>query len=114
MKENFFSYISYYQWWKSIDKFILSLILFLFLIGLFFSLVSTSLIASDKLETNTYFFFFKHTIFVIIGFFIIFLLSFLKEKQLYKLSIIFFLFIFISIIISSVFWNRDKRFQKVD
>ena len=81
---------SLYNWWKDIDKFLFFLIILLISLGIFFSLVSTSLIASDKLETNTYFFFFKHTIFVIIGFFIIFLLSFLKEKQLYKLSIIFF------------------------
>ena len=90
MREKFLNYISYYQWWKSIDKFILSIVLFLFLLGLFFSLVSTSLIASDKLETNTYFFFFKHLIFVIIGFFVIFFLSFLQEKELYKLSILIF------------------------
>ena len=55
-----FSFFSYYQWWKNLDKFILSIIITLFSIGLFFSLVSTSLIASDKLETNSYFFFFKH------------------------------------------------------
>ena len=34
-----------------------SLIILLFLIGLFFSLVSTSLIASDRLNTNDYTFF---------------------------------------------------------
>ena len=33
----------YYEWWKNIDKFIFSLIILLFFIGLFFSLVSTSL-----------------------------------------------------------------------
>ena len=48
----------YYEWWKNIDKTLLSLIIFLFSLGLFFSFVSTSLIASDKLETNNYFFFF--------------------------------------------------------
>ena len=53
-------YNFYYGWWKSIDKTIFLLILFLFSLGLFFSLVSTSLIASDKLDTNNYFFFFKH------------------------------------------------------
>ena len=90
LKEKFFSYISYYQWWKSIDKFILSLVLLLFFIGLFFSLVSTSLIASDKLDTNTYFFFFKHTFFVIIGFFVIFFFSFIPKEQLYKISILIF------------------------
>ena len=54
----------YYGWWKNIDKFILFLILFLFLLGLFFSLVSTSIIASDKLNTNTYYFFIKHLFFI--------------------------------------------------
>ena len=90
MKEKLFSYISFYQWWKSIDKPILSLILILFLAGLFFSLVSTSLIASDKLDTNTYFFFFKHTVFVFFGFFLIFILSFIPEKEIYRISLIFF------------------------
>ena len=50
-------YNSYYEWWKNIDKFIFFLIIILFVIGLFFSLVSTSLIASDKLDTNDYSFF---------------------------------------------------------
>ena len=90
MREKFLNYISYYQWWKSIDKPILSLILILFLVGLFFSLVSTSLIASDKLDTNTYFFFFKHTVFVFLGFFLIFFLSFIPEKEIYRISVIFF------------------------
>jgi cell division protein FtsW len=48
----------YYEWWKNIDKFIFSLIILLFAIGLFFSLVSTSLLVSDKLNTNDYAFFF--------------------------------------------------------
>jgi cell division protein FtsW len=73
MLDKVFNYFSYYQWWKNLDKFILSLIITLFLIGLFFSLVSTSLIASDKLNTNSYFFFFKHLVFVLIGLFIKFL-----------------------------------------
>ena len=51
-------YSSFYEWWKNLDKFIFSLIILLFFTGLFFSLVSTSLIASDKLNTNYYSFFF--------------------------------------------------------
>ena len=47
----------YYKWWKNIDKFLFSLIILLFFVGLFFSLVSTSLIVSDKLDTNDYLFF---------------------------------------------------------
>ena len=51
-------YNYYYEWWKNIDKQIFLVILLFFLIGLFFSLVSTSLIASDRLETNSFFFLF--------------------------------------------------------
>ena len=87
MLDKFFNYFSYYQWWKNLDKFILSLIIILFLTGLFFSLVSTSLIASDKLETNSYFFFFKHLVFVIIGIGLIFIFSYIDQENLYKISI---------------------------
>ena len=80
----------YYRWWKNIDKFILTLIILLFLIGLFFSLVSTSLIASDKLNTNDYLFFFKHLIFLCIGVFFIFIFSSINQENLFKISIIFF------------------------
>ena len=60
-------YKFYYEWWKNIDKTLFVLIIFLFSLGLFFSLVSTSLIASDKLDTNNYFFFFKHFLYIFIG-----------------------------------------------
>jgi len=82
----------YYDWWKNIDKFLFSLIVLLFLTGLFFSLVSTSLIASDKLDTNDYQFFFKHLVFILLGMVIIFLLSSIKKEQLLKYSsLLFFL-----------------------
>ena len=82
----------YYDWWKNIDKFLFSLIVLLFLIGLFFSLVSTSLIASDKLDTNDYQFFFKHLVFILLGIIIIFILSLIKKEQLLKYSsLLFFL-----------------------
>ena len=80
----------YYEWWKNIDKFILALIILLFLVGLFFSLVSTSLIASDKLNTNDYLFFFKHLIFLCIGAFSIFIFSSIDRENLFKISIFFF------------------------
>ena len=84
-------YSLYYNWWKNIDKFIFSLIIFLFLIGLFFSLVSTSLIVSDKLETNDYSFFFKHLAFIILGLAVIFIFSSIDQNKLFKYSIIVFL-----------------------
>ena len=78
----------YYGWWKNIDKFILFLILFLFSLGLFFSLVSTSIIASDKLNTNTYYFFIKHLFFIILGISSV-LILFLTNPLTIKISIFF-------------------------
>ena len=95
MKSDSFLYKFYYQWWKNIDKSIFSLIILFFIIGLFLSLVSTSLIASDKLDTNSYFFFFKHLIYIFIGIFIIFIFSSINTDQLFRFSIILF---FISLI----------------
>jgi len=83
-------YKFFYRWWKNIDKSIFFLITLLFAIGLFFSLVSTSLIASGKLDTNSYFFFFKHLFYICIGIFIIFIFSTISTEQLFKYSIIFF------------------------
>ena len=90
MQSDSFLYKFYYQWWKNIDKSIFFIISLLFIIGLFFSLVSTSLIASDKLDTNSYFFFFKHLIYVLIGIIVVFIFSSFKKEQLIKYSIILF------------------------
>ena len=89
----------YYEWWKNVDKFILSLIILLFATGLFFSLVSTSLIASDKLDTNDYSFFFKHLIFILIGVITIFTLSSIDQENLFKFAILFFLLSIITLIL---------------
>ena len=103
-----FNYFSYYQWWKNLDKFILTLIITLFLFGLFFSLVSTSLIASGKLDTNSYFFFFKHLVFVFIGLFVIFFFSYINQKILYKISIHFFLLSFILLLLVPIIGAEVK------
>ena len=100
MLNSFFNSLSYYKWWKNLDKSILTFIITFFLIGLFFSLVSTSLIASDKLDTNSYFFFFKHLSFVFLGLIIIFVISFLEKNILYKISIyIFFMTLILLILV---------------
>ena len=44
----------YFNWWRELDKTLFFIIISLFLLGLFFSLVSTSLIASDRFNTNSY------------------------------------------------------------
>ena len=86
MEYNRSIYNLYYEWWKNIDKLIFSLIILLFLTGLFFSLVSTSLLVSDKLDTNDYAFFLKHLSFVFLGLLIIFVLSSINEEKLFKIS----------------------------
>ena len=89
----------YYNWWKNIDKFLFFLIVILFLIGLFFSLVSTSLIASDKLNTNDYSFFFKHLVFIFLGILVIFVFSSIDQNKLLKYSVVIFVFSLILLIL---------------
>jgi len=90
----------YYSWWKNIDKTIFSIIILLFVVGLFFSLVSTSLVASNKLNTNDFSFFFKHSTFIFLGLVIIFFISSIEIKKLYKFSVfMFFLSIFFLILV---------------
>ncbi len=90
-----FIYKFYYGWWKNIDKSIFFIIILLFSLGLFFSLVSTSLIASDKLNTNSYYFFFKHSFYIFIGIFFIIFFSSISQDQILKISIILFIVCFI-------------------
>jgi len=97
MRDKILMYNLYYSWWKNLDKTIFSIIVLLFTIGLFFSLASTSLIASDKLETNSYSFFFKHLIYIFLGMTIIILLSIIDSIRLLKFSLIFFFIILISL-----------------
>ena len=108
MQNDSFLYKFCYQWWKNIDKSIFLLITLLFTIGLFFSLVSTSLIASDKLDTNSYFFFFKHLIYICIGIFIIFIFSSINTDQLFKYSVILFFISLISLFLVPIIGDEVK------
>ncbi|MDA7837632.1 FtsW/RodA/SpoVE family cell cycle protein [Candidatus Pelagibacter sp.] len=98
----------YYNWWKNIDKTIFLLIIFLFSLGLFFSLVSTSLIASDKLDTNNYFFFFKHLTFIFIGIVTLVFFSSLSEKNLFRISIYLFFITLFFLFLVPIFGTEVK------
>ena len=87
---------------KILTKLFLLLMVSFFVAGLFFSLVSTSLIASDRLNTNSYYFFIKHFIFILLGLFIMFVFSLIEEDYLIKISIITFALSFLLLIISSI------------
>ena len=98
----------YYNWWKNIDKTIFLLIIILFSLGLFFSLVSTSLIASDKLDTNNYFFFFKHLTYIFIGLATLVFFSSLSEKNLFRISIYLFFVTLFLLFLVPVFGTEVK------
>ena len=109
MQNNLFE--NYYVWWKNIDKIIFVIILGLFLLGLFFSLVSTSIIASDKLSTNSYYFFIKHLIFIILSVFIFISLSYLEKNKVLKFCIIFFFISFIFLLLVPFLGSRGCSFR---
>ena len=98
----------YYNWWKNIDKTIFLLIIILFSLGLFFSLVSTSLIASDKLDTNNYFFFFKHLVYIFIGLLTLVFFSSLSEKNLFRVSIYLFFITLFFLFLVPIFGTEVK------
>ncbi len=98
----------YFNWWRNLDKTLFFIILLLFLLGLFFSLVSTSLIASDRLNTNSYKFFIKHSIFISLGICIVFLFSYLNTKNLFKISHVLFIICFISLLFVPFFGVEVK------
>ena len=103
----------YYNWWKNIDKTIFLLIIFLFSLGLFFSLVSTSLIASDRLDTNNYFFFFKHLAYIFIGLVTLVFFSSLSEKNLFKISIYLFFITLFFLFLVPIFGTEVKGSKKM-
>ena len=111
MFNNSFIYRFYYGWWKNLDKKIFLVVVFLFSLGLFFSLASTSLIASDKLETNNYFFFFKHLAYVFLGIIILIFFSSLSKNNLFRLSVfLFFISLFLLFLVP--FFDTEVKGSK--
>ncbi len=116
MLSNNLIYKFYYSWWKNINKTVLLLVVILFGFGLFFSLVSTSLIASDKLNTNSYYFFIKHIFFIGIGIFLLIFFSSLNHNNLIKISLILFVLSFFLLFLVSfigVEVKGSKRFLDI-
>ena len=87
------------KWWRNVDKQILFLFIFLLLLGLFFSFSSTSSVVAEKMNKQTYFFFIKHLIFVIISLFLLITISIQEKNKLYKiLNYLFFLSLFLLVL----------------
>jgi cell division protein FtsW len=83
------------KWWRNVDKQILFLFIFLFLMGLFFSFSSTSSVVAEKLNKETYFFFTKHLVFVLISLSVFIGISMQDKNKLMKVLLFVF---FISIL----------------
>ena len=78
------------KWWRNIDKQILFLFAFLFILGLFFSFSSTSSVVADRMNKETYFFFIKHLIFVSISLALLIFISIQEKNKIIKFLPFFF------------------------
>jgi len=86
------------KWWRNIDKQILSSIIFLLLLGLFFSFVSTSQLIGETLNKETYFFFIKHFFFVLFSIILLFAISIQNRNTIKKFILPLFIISFIFLI----------------
>jgi len=89
MLENFYN--NFKNYWKDIEKTIFFGFLLLFILGIFFSFASTSLLAGEKLNKNYYFFFSKHLIFATFSIFLMVFISWLQLSFFKKILIPIFL-----------------------
>ena len=88
------------KWWRNVDKQILFLFIFLFLLGLFFSFSSTSSVVAEKMNKQTYFFFYRHLIFVLISLFLLVIISIQDRNKLtIFLTYLFFISVFLLLLV---------------
>ena len=92
-KNNFNNY------WRNIDKSILTGFLLLFLLGIFFSFASTSFLADERLNKDYYFFFSKHFIFAILSILLMLFISLVKLPIIKSLFVPIFIVLLILLIL---------------
>jgi cell division protein FtsW len=107
MPKNFFKdNIKYY--WKNIDKTIFMSFILLFALGIFFSFVSTSTLAGERLDKDYYFFFSKHLTFAIFAIFLMIIISSIQLDFFKKILIPIFVLALISLILVLFFGIEVK------
>ena len=89
MQEKIFNIKNY---WRNIDKQILTSFSLLFILGVFFSFSSTSFLADERLNKSYYFFFQKHLIYACTSFLIMIIISTLNTDLINKSLIPIFIF----------------------
>ena len=85
------------KWWRILDKQIFFCIIILLFFGLLVSFSSTSLMVSERLDQQSYYFFIKHLIFVLFSVFILFFISIQDIKIIKRFltpTFLFLLFLF--------------------
>ena len=107
MQENSFKFFSL-NYWRGIDKKILFCFLMLFFLGLFFSFLSTSSLAGERLNKDYYFFFTKHLIFTVLAILIMIIISLIKTEVLIKLVFPAFIISFIFLALVPIFGIEAK------
>ena len=91
------------KWWRILDKQIFFCIIVLLFLGLLVSFSSTSLIVSERLEQQSYYFFIKHLIFVLFSVLILFFISIQDIKIIKRFLIPIFLFLLFLLLLVPLF-----------
>ena len=93
------------KYWRNIDKQILAGFTLLFILGIFFSFSSTSILADERLDREYYSFFQKHFLYAVMSFGVMIFISAIKYKLVNKFILPFFLIFFFYISTCSFYWN---------
>ena len=107
MQENTYKTI-FNNYWRNIDKKIFFCFIALFLLGLFFSFSSTSLLAGERLNKDYYFFFTKHLAFTFLALSTMLFISMIETSILKKLIIPLFVLSFIFLALVPIFGVEVK------
>ena len=92
------------KWWRNVDKQILFSFIILFFLGLFFSFSSTSSVVAEKMNKQTYFFFAKHLVFVVISLILLISISVQQKKKINKNFTFYFFDFYIFTFSCALYW----------
>jgi len=107
MQKNFFKN-NIKNYWRNVDKPIFISFLLLFILGVFFSFVSTSTLAGERLNKDYYFFFSKHLIFSISAIFLMIIISCIQLNFFKKILVPIFFILLISLFLVLFFGVEVK------
>ena len=100
-----------YRWWHSIDKVVLSLVLFMLFLSNIFVVVASPIVAR-RIGSNPNIFIIKNIIFSVIGVGILVFFSLFSEKKIITISFYgFFLFLFLIILTILFFFLKLLLFS---